>query len=51
MADIVGPSDLCVRLACERLALQTRQLSEIAAEAGRRKRSEVASDAAFALHC
>jgi hypothetical protein len=51
MADIVGPSDLCVRLACERLALQTGKLCEVAAEAGCRKRSEVASDTTFALHC
>jgi hypothetical protein len=35
MADIVGPSDLGVGLARERGALQTRQLGEIAAEAGR----------------
>jgi hypothetical protein len=50
VADIVGPRDLGVRLARERVALQSGQFGEIAAEAGSGERAEVASDTTFTLN-
>lgn len=49
MADVIGPGNVGVSLARERVALQARQLGEFALEVGGGEGAEVAPDCALAF--